>query len=191
MMADIEYISNGLRCYWPDAKVIYVEENFVSEEITATIAVDGGYIDLTMKIGSDDDCFRFISCRTGLTYTIPFAVAGGAWSSDRYTDEQKKTIFELVVESIRDDVRETAADMVETMPQEELDSYVLDLDVIRAIHMLENPPEWTTKEELEAEIQCDTATVAQAIKWGYVEEIEESPKFRLTDAGRLFIGQWS
>lgn len=65
------YLRDELRRYFPDCRgidVAIVDDEHYTIGIKLPVC---GIINLTMDVGSDDDCFRFTS-ETGTIYTVPF-----------------------------------------------------------------------------------------------------------------------
>lgn len=113
------------------------------------------------------------------------------WKTDRYSEEDRQTLFEIVCEEVRDSVKETAEDWLNNMQQLETDGYLLDIEDLQALHMMNNPPEGVTMNELEDQIQCgDTGAMARAIKWGYVSEHKDAPTLRITPQGIDLLQEW-
>lgn len=66
------YLRAEIRRYFPDALGINVADVDETWHIAVTLP-SNTIINLTMEVGSDDDCFRFTNNATGTEYTVPFS----------------------------------------------------------------------------------------------------------------------
>lgn len=198
------YIETETRRYFPNASGVCADFDDESEQIHVVVYVppegDGalGPLELiwayTCRIGSDDDRYLFTAQKNadapeGSFFTIPLMPepTEPLWVTDRYTDEERDTFIENVMDEMRDSIKDMAKGQLDNMDKYELDFYLIDVETLQALHQMENPPEGTTLDELEATIQCDTDSITTAIRLGYAVEIPEAPHFKVTDDGVAFL----